>query len=285
MAITSKKIKIESADNGMIFFYVTTKHSTCKFTDYGAQVLAFKVDGDELLWVSEKSYFEPPKAIRGGIPVCWPYFGAPKTAGDVAHGYARINQWDIAEISDIDNDKVKIVMTLDSKKLPDWCNFLMLSLEIVVGETLQMNLKTVNNGNKDFELSQALHTYFNVSNIADIEISGLEDTEYFDALANTTVRQNGVITFNSEVDRVYLDTDKTCTLIDRNRNYQVQIKKSGSQSTVVWNPWIDKSKRMADFEDDEYLSMVCIETVNAKRDSRILKSGESHTLHLEIAKK
>ena len=120
---------------------------------------------------------------------------------------------------------------------------------------------------------------------SNVAVLGLEDTDYFDSLVGKICRQSSAIGIAKEVDRVYLDTDATCTLSDKGKPYQVQISKSGSRSTVVWNPWIAKSIRMADFGDEEYLNMICIETTNAKSDSRILKVGETHTMSLEISKK
>lgn len=282
MNIASNKVQIKTNENGMQFFHVATDDSTCIFTNYGAHIISFAVNGNELLWVSEKSFYQQGKAIRGGIPVCWPYFGAAEIAGEPAHGYARLNEWEVQEITDIADGRVKAKLTLNGSKLPDYCKNLTAELEIIIGKTLQVSLTTFNRGNYDFKLSQALHSYFNVSNISNIEVKGLEDTEYFDSLTNQTLRQQGAITFDSEVDRVYLDTEAPCTLVDKNKSYQLQITKSGSASTVVWNPWIDKARRMADFGDDEYLNMVCIETVNAKTDSRILKANTSHTLKLEF---
>ena len=285
MAITAKNVKIETNENGLQIFQVKTAESICKFSNYGAHVISFSNNGNELLWVSEKSYYQSGKAIRGGIPVCWPYFGKAPIDGEPAHGYARLFAWEVLEISDTENGEVFVRMQLDCAKLPAVYQNLELQIEFLIGKTLKINLTTTNVGDKDFVLSQALHSYFSVNDINKVHVAGLEDTDYFDSLTGKICRQSGLIEVAAEVDRVYLDTEKDCTLIEGDKPYQVIIKKSGSASTVVWNPWIDKSIRMADFGDDEYLNMICIETVNAKSDSRILNPSQSHTLSLEIMKK
>lgn len=285
MAITAKNVKIETNENGLQIFQVKTAESICKFSNYGAHVISFSNNGNELLWVSEKSYYQSGKAIRGGIPVCWPYFGKAPIDGEPAHGYARLFAWEVLEISDTENGEVFVRMQLDCAKLPAVYQNLELQIEFLIGKTLKINLTTTNVGDKDFVLSQALHSYFSVNDISKVQVAGLEDTDYFDSLTGKICRQSGLIQVAAEVDRVYLDTEKDCTLIEGDKPYQVIIKKSGSASTVVWNPWIDKSIRMADFGDDEYLNMICIETVNAKSDSRILNPSQSHTLSLEIMKK
>ncbi|MBQ9788903.1 MAG: D-hexose-6-phosphate mutarotase [Lentisphaeria bacterium] len=285
MNIESKNVVIENTESGLRIFHVITANSKCSFSNYGGHILSFASDGDELLWVSAESNFEFGKAIRGGIPVCWPYFGAAPIDGAPAHGFARLLEWDVCSIIDLPDGRVEVKMSLDSSKLPEFCNKLALSMTIVIGKTLQVSLTTCNQGSSDFTLSQALHTYFNVSYIGNVAVLGLEDTDYFDSLVGKICRQSGAIGIAEEVDRVYLDTDATCTLSDKGKPYQVQISKSGSRSTVVWNPWIAKSIRMADFGDEEYWNMICIETTNAKSDSRILKSGETHTMSLEISKK
>ena len=285
MAITSKNIKVETNENGLQIFQVTTADSICKFSNYGAHILNFASNGDELLWVSEKSYFQSGKAIRGGIPVCWPYFGKANDDTAPAHGYARLSEWEVLEISDTENNEVFVHMRLDCSKLPTCYQNLEVQIEFIIGKTLKINLTTTNMGTQDFILSQALHSYFAINDISKVQVAGLEDTNYFDSLTGKICRQNGLITINSEVDRVYLDTEASCSIIEDGKPYQITVNKSGSASTVVWNPWIDKSIRMADFGDTEYLNMLCVETVNAKDDSRILNPNQSHTLSLEIMKK
>lgn len=255
----------------------------------GAHVLSYQKAGSEdILWVSEKSYMEYGKPIRGGIPVCWPWFGPhPDSARKLpSHGLARISVWEVKEKSECPDGSSKLVLTLPGSRLPDEFAALDAELEIIVGSTLKMNLKTTNNGEKDFSLTQALHTYFNVEDCTKLHVEGLDNTAYIDKVDGGAEKmQNGDVRIGEEVDRIYMDTTADCTLVDEISNRKVEISKKGSTSTVVWNPWIKKSIAMPDFGDDEYHTMICVETVNAGKDVIVLKKGESHTLAMEIAEK
>lgn len=286
MNIQSKNVIVSFDKGDMQFFEVKTANSTALITNYGAHVLSFKdAQNHEVLWVSEESYFEKGKPIRGGIPVCWPYFGASIVANEPAHGYARIIDWEVEEVCDLANGEVKLVFSLRGSKLPVNYQMLSATMEIIVGKTLKMKLTSYNNSTKELKLTQALHSYFNVSDIANIKVTGLENTTYFNSLDGSEYLQNSEITINEEVDRVYLNTDKTCTLVDSAKTYKLEIAKSGSLSTVVWNPWIAKAQRMVDFGDEEYHNMICIETTNAKSDARILMANSNTVIALEISTK
>ncbi|MBR2509324.1 MAG: D-hexose-6-phosphate mutarotase [Lentisphaeria bacterium] len=255
----------------------------------GAHVLSYKkANSEDILWVSDKSYMEFGKPIRGGVPVCWPWFGPhpDKERKLPSHGLGRIAVWDVIEKSECADGSSKIVLSLPGKRLPDEFSALDAELEIIVGSSLKMNLKTTNNGEKDFNLTQALHTYFNVTDCEKLHVEGLGNTAYIDKVDNGAEKmQSGDVRIDQEVDRIYMDTTAACTLVDEVSNRKVEISKSGSNSTVVWNPWVKKSIAMPDFGDEEYHTMICVETVNAGKDVIVLKKGESHTLAMEITEK
>lgn len=255
----------------------------------GAHVLSYKkANSEDILWVSDKSYMEFGKPIRGGVPVCWPWFGPhpDKERKLPSHGLGRIAVWDVIEKSECADGSSKIVLSLPGKRLPDEFSALDAELEIIVGSSLKMNLKTTNNGEKNFNLTQALHTYFNVTDCEKLHVEGLDNTAYIDKVDNGAEKmQSGDVRIDQEVDRIYMDTTAACTLVDEVSNRKVEISKSGSNSTVVWNPWVKKSIAMPDFGDKEYHTMICVETVNAGKDVIVLKKGESHTLAMEITEK
>ena len=145
---------------------------------------------------------------------------------------------------------------------------------------MTLELTTTNKDNKSFEITQALHTYFNVSDISHVTICGLDKKPYLDALAMQKKVQSGDVVFNQEVDRVYQEVDGVITLKDGTKT--LHVKNQGSKSVVVWNPWIEKTKRMSGMEDDAYKSMACIESANAFDDARVIKPNESHTLKAEV---
>lgn len=255
----------------------------------GAHVISYqKANSEDILWMSDKSYMEYGKPIRGGIPVCWPWFGPHPDAERKlpSHGLGRIAIWDVKEKTECPDGSSKLVMTLSGSRLPDEFSALDAEIEIIVGSSLKINLKTTNNGEKDYALTEALHTYFNVADCTKLHVEGLKNTAYIDKVDGGIEKmQTEDVRIGEEVDRIYMNTVAACTLVDEVTNRKVEISKKGSTSTVVWNPWVKKSIAMPDFGDEEYHTMICVETVNAGKDVITLKKGESHTLSMEITEK
>lgn len=255
----------------------------------GAHVISYqKANSEDILWMSDKSYMEYGKPIRGGIPVCWPWFGPHPDAERKlpSHGLGRIAIWDVKEKTECPDGSSKLVMTLSGSRLPDEFSALDAEIEIIVGSSLKINLKTTNNGEKDYALTEALHTYFNVADCTKLHVEGLKNTAYIDKVDGGIEKmQTEDVRISEEVDRIYMNTVAACTLVDEVTNRKVEISKKGSTSTVVWNPWVKKSIAMPDFGDEEYHTMICVETVNAGKDVITLKKGESHTLSMEITEK
>ncbi len=269
--------------NGLICISVTNAFARSEIYLHGAHVASFIPEGgQDVLWMSKSSYFESNRPIRGGIPVCWPWFGAHLTnETKPSHGFARLAGWDVLETTMQENGSTQITLGLVSsmQTLQIWPYEFELKSIITVGEKLEIELITINQNGSPIEISSALHSYFNISNIANITISGLENGHYIDSLdENKEKIQDGQITFDREVDRVYINTEDACTIADPGMNREIIVDKNGSRSTVVWNPWIDKAQRMPDFGDDEYSNMVCVETTNALNDMITIYPGGQHSL-------
>ena len=264
---------------------VNNKYASAEIALHGAHIMSYVPAGEKpVLWMSGSSYFQPDKPIRGGIPICWPWFGGhPSDKNKPSHGFARLVDWHIAEISSRQNGTL-IALRLTEKGIPE--NFrefnFEIKLEVLVGRELQVALVIVNTGKEKISFSAALHTYFNISDIAAVAVEGLEDCKYLDTLDHIFKTQRGKITFNAETDNVYLNTEATCIIDDPSFARRIRIAKSGSKSTVVWNPWAEKSKRMPDFGDEEYHNMLCVETVNAENDARVIAPAEKHSLKVII---
>ena len=268
------KANVEKIEIGGIpAFRIETEDATAVVSPYGAHVLSYVVGEDDLLWVSGKSNFVEGKAIRGGIPVCWPWFGSAATP---AHGLARISMWNMEPVRDEADGSATVTMTLEK-------NGLAAKMVINIGRALTLNLTTVNNGAEPVKLTEALHTYFNIADINQVQILGFEDCDYFCSLAKVTEKQSGSITFDKETDRIYYAGSRIAVIDDPVLERQIRVERFGSDSAVVWNPWIDKSAAMADFGDDEYPGMLCIEAANAGDDAKILAPGASHTLGTRIS--
>ena len=263
-------------ENGFEYIEVQNSLAQAKIALQGAHIFEFKSKHD-LLWLSESSPFEHGKAIRGGIPLCWPSFG-DNNPSLAQHGFARTSMFELINTDETQEGITKLTLRLkDSESsLAIWDYHFELNLMITISDTLTLELQTINKETKPFTLTQAFHTYFNISDIADVKVSGLEEKPYFDALDKKTKHQDGVITFDKEFDCVYQEVNKTISLKDKYA--EVQIVAKGSASTVVWNPWIKKTARMSGMKKDAYKEFVCIETANAYEDFKILNPKESHTL-------
>jgi D-hexose-6-phosphate mutarotase len=236
--------------------------------------------------LSGESRYEPGKAIRGGIPISWPWFADhPSDSTKPAHGFARTSLWKVTGTQHISTDETEITMVLNESpgthKL--WDYSFDLELKVLVGAELSVVLKMTNTGEEAFTVTSAFHSYYNVGNITQVEIHGLEDTEYIDKVDKyTKKRQSGPVTIAGETDRIFLDTETECIIKDLKLNRNMRISKSGSKSTVVWNPWSDKSQKMGDLPDDGYKNFVCVESANAGPDINELAPGEQHELGLKI---
>ncbi len=277
--ITQKK-----TTTGFEYIEIQNKSATAKVALQGGHLFHYQQrDKKPLLWLSDKSLFQTGKAIRGGIPLCWPWFGKPSTDSTLPqHGFARISVFELLESSEPDEETTELLLQLRSstETLTLWPYQFQLLLHITIGPALTVSLTTRNCDTESFTITSALHSYFAVSYISYVSIEGFNQTEYWDALTGETKTQKGTIRISEEVDRVYQKTSSPFLLLDRDRT--IMIVTEGSNSAVVWNPWKDKSMKMADMEDDAYNSMLCIETANAREDVRTLAPNEEHTLQLTI---
>ncbi len=254
----------------------------------GGQVLTFRPhhDPNPVLWLSGLASLNPNKPIRGGIPVCWPWFGSHSTdPNKPAHGFARTVVWILSETKVTADGATQIVLSLENHESirPLWPYPFQLQIVITIGAELQVELITHNTGNQTFTLGEALHSYFNVSDVTQISIHGLENSQYIDTVVQLEGEpETGPIQIKAETDRVYLNSTADCLLKDPGFNRQIRIKKTGSQTTVVWNPWIEKAARLGDLGYQNYLRMVCIESANAANNIVTVAPGDEHRLQTVI---
>jgi len=270
--------------NGFSYIEVKNSSAEAKIALQGAHVFDYKrVDEEDgLLWLSEVSDFEIGKAIRGGVPICWPWFGFNENRSLPQHGFARISMWEFVSAKEEGENSSSLTFRLNHNEqtLKMWRYRFELELSVTISHKLTMELKTTNLDCESFVLTQALHTYFNISHISDAFVKGLDKKPYLDALTSKDELQEGDIYFNQEVDRVYQRVESEVVLKDKNR--EIRIKNGGSSSVVVWNPWIEKTKRMSAMKEDAYKHFVCIESANAFDDRKVLKPKESHTLRADL---
>ena len=268
-------------DNG--FEYIELKNSfvSAKIALQGAHLFEFRRSNEEdLLWLSDISSFEYGVAIRGGVPICWPAFGMnnPTLA---QHGFARTSLFELVSVNENDTSTEVILSLCSSDETQKLWNYKFeLEVKFIFSETLNIELKTKNIDTKEFVITQALHTYFSISEISDAVVKGLINRPRFDALREKTFLQKTDITFEEEFDSVFQKVDEKILLEDKNR--VISITNEGSSSVVVWNPWIEKGSKMSGMRADAYKEFVCIESANAYEDFRTLKPNEEHILKVNI---
>ncbi|MDH4870892.1 D-hexose-6-phosphate mutarotase [Pseudomonas sp. BN515] len=282
----------------LVCWRVHTRHGELLMAQQGAQVLSYQPHGEEpVIWLSGQAAYQKGKAVRGGVPVCWPWFGDLRRnpaeiqgmhqGGPIcpAHGLVRERDWTLLGI-DSEGPAVRLDFALDTaaEPLPGWPHAAELKLSILMDEQLRMTLSTRNTGDRPLAISQALHSYFAVSDIQGVEVEGLDDCRYIETLEDWQERkQKGSVAFRGETDRIYLETPRRMAIVDRAWKRRILLEADGSASAVVWNPWIDKSRRLSQFAEDAWKGMLCIETARVMDDFLVLRPGEEQQMVLNIS--
>jgi glucose-6-phosphate 1-epimerase len=239
------------------------------------------------LFLSPQSLFAAGKAIRGGVPIIFPWFGARSDGKPgPAHGFARTSEWTVESTTQREDGRVEITLALSendaTRELFDGA--FRLRFRVTVGSELEMELETSNQGKTPFTFEDALHTYLAVGDVQRASIFGLENTTFIDKTDGFKRKKLGSepMRIAKETDQVHLDTRAICTVWDPVWDRRITIEKSGSASTVIWNPWSEKSKGMSDMAADGWKQMLCVETANAADNAVLLAPGASHKLSAKI---
>lgn len=262
---------------------VRTARSVAEVYDYGAHVWSWVLDGSPVLWRSAESVFEHGRALRGGVPICWPWFG-PGRSGNLtpAHGFARISEWTLTGMVELP-EATTLTYVLTPADAPEalpgesWT----VTYEVRVGDDLELALTVANSGETAFSYEVALHTYLAVGDARQVTLSGLDGASYFDKVTGRRELQAGDITISAETDRVY-DRSGEVVVTDPVLGRRLRITTEGAADTVVWNPWVAKSAAMADFGDDEWPGMLCIEAGNVSESAVTVEPGASATLRYAV---
>jgi D-hexose-6-phosphate mutarotase len=283
-------VRLDNGRGGLPRILVDTGACTAEIYLHGAHLCRWQPRSQPhpVLWMSEKSRFESGAPIRGGVPICFPWFG-PK-AGDPAapvHGVARVNSWTLdSAATDPDGTvRLRLGLVCGPGESPHVPHSLVLAFEVRFGLALSMALSVTNPGEAPVTFEEALHTYLAVRDVRQASVAGLQGATYIDKVDGGTrkTQAEDVITIGAETDRLYLDTASTVTLTDPGFGRSIRVAKTGSRSTVVWNPWVAKSRAMPDFGDDEWPGMICIETANAAVNAVTLPPHASHTMTATLA--
>lgn len=258
---------------------IDNHHANALISVYAGQLLSYRPAGEayDLMFLSDKAYYQPGKAIKGGVPVCWPWFGPdPEDRGRPAHGFVRNRMWQVIATESCADGATRVTLGLSDN--PDtqaiWPQSFQLSLIMTVGDSLTLELVTRNVGEQDFVISQALHTYFAVGDIAQTLVLGLEGTRYLDKVDGGAAKtQGGVVGISEEVDRIYTHAPSQLAIKDKSLARRINITASGCHTAVVWNPWDRIAAEMADLNDNDYQRFLCVETVNAAGDVVTVPAG------------
>ncbi len=285
----SERLLFREMEKNLTCIVISNPYAEALISLYGGQIVSFKPKNEvDLLYMSPLSNFKIGKAIRGGIPICFPWFGPhPTDQSKPQHGFGRLMTWEVVQALELQSGETEITLKLGASDETKeyWANDFVAELIILVGKKLSVSLKITNQGTAPFDYSCALHSYYRVSDIANISIAGLIKTPYYkhgepgDFLQNTPE-----LVFNQMEDRHYYNTEETCFIEDTTYNRTIRVSKSGSKITTVWNPWIENCASISDLPDNGYRSFVCIEAVNSFGNSITLNPGESHktAAYLEI---
>ena len=266
---------------GLQLLIVDNHHAHSTISLHGGHVISFmpKRDHRPRLWLSKKAILDAKHPIRGGIPICWPWFGAHSSDTRYpSHGYVRNQPWHIVDCQDTKTETV-VHLQPQSCRGEGFAGQAQLTLVIKVGSELSIQLVTHNIGQVDFTYNGALHSYFKVDDIRRCELKGLEG-DYQDKLQNYALCHTPrPYQFSGETDRVHLATPHELRIVQNAGN--TDILSSGHDSIVVWNPWSANSKAMADMANDGYKNMLCVET--AITQGQVVSPGQSHSLQQIIA--
>ena len=268
---------------GLVVAVVENQAASAQIALQGAQLMRWSPGAEQpVIWLSDAARFEPGKSIRGGVPVCWPWFGPhPSEAGFPAHGYARTVLWEVLTTEALSPLQTRLVLRLVETDATRawWPHDTPVECHITVGEALELELVTRNAGSEPVTIGEALHTYFQVGDVERVQVLGLEDGEYLDKVDGFRRKtQSGPVAISAEVDRVYVNSPGACVISDPVLQRRILIDKRGSESTVVWNPWIEKAAKMGDLGDAGYRHMLCVESGNAADNLVDIAPGEQHRL-------
>jgi glucose-6-phosphate 1-epimerase len=282
-------ITLREGPNGVAVAEVRNRQARASIALQGAQLLSWtpRRQEHEVIWLSPAARFGEGRPIRGGVPVCWPWFGPhPSEPSFPAHGFVRTAPWEIIEARALGNGASRLGFRLVKTETAEvfWPHSSPVELYIEVGEELEIVLVTRNAGSSPITVEEALHSYFKVSDIRRVRIHGLDGCLYIDKTAHgQRKRQFGPLVFSGETDRIYLDTTTDCVIDDPGLNRRIRIGKQGSRSTVVWNPWIEKSAELDDLEENGYAAMVCVESANTADNRVTVPPGGEHRLSVRYS--
>ena len=257
-----------TTENGLQYLNIHHPKAQAKISLFGAHLIEFiPAQQDPLIWLSDTAVFDGKRAIRGGVPICWPWFGPAEDTTLPAHGFARNSLWQLANVqADKDSCTIQLSLSDTDQTRAIWPFKFQLTAEFIIAETLTINLITHNTDNREMPYGGALHSYLPISDTSAISIHGVTEKE---------------LRIAEEVDQVFDVFAEHITIKDRQAHRDIQVTNTGNNAVVVWNPWQERAKAFTDMPDDGYKTMLCIESAITK-PKVMVAAGEQHTLSTKI---
>jgi len=279
--------EVAEGNGGLPDVRVTTSAAAGEIYLHGGHVTSWKPTGQQdVLFVSAHSLWANGHAIRGGVPICFPWFGDKE--GDAhapAHGFVRTKSWQLESI-ETSGDAVTVTMFTESDQSTKkwWPADFRLAHRATFGPELVLELLMTNTGSTSLRFEEAMHAYHRVGDVTQARVSGLDGVAYLDKTDSYREKtQHGDVVIESETDRVYLNTQHALDLRDSALQRRIQIAKENSLSTVVWNPWIEKGSELSDLGEDQWKQMLCIETSNVGKFAVELGPGQQHIMKAVVS--
>jgi glucose-6-phosphate 1-epimerase len=293
---TKKKLKLHNHvlltydEHGLEYLEIDNPLASARIALQGAHLMEWKLkfQTQPIFWMSSNARFIKARSIRGGIPICWPWFGAhPTDSTFCPHGFARVIPWRVVDVDATATGATRVILEMqetdEAKRQLSYPYAL--TLTVTIGRRLRIDLATTNKAAHPFVIGEAFHTYLNVSDIANVKIKGMQDSVYADKVRNyQRFVEHGELSFDGEFDRVFINHSSDCQVHDSGFNRIIHVSKSGSNTTVVWSPGAEKASQMSDMgEPDEWRQMVCVETTNALENMVVINPGRTHVLSVEYS--
>lgn len=263
------------------FISLSNKLAECKISLWGGNIVSYlpKNEEQDVFWLGDFNKFDNTQAIRGGVPICWPRFGEEELNSKFPrHGFARISNWNLKNVF-VDDSKMEVELSL----IPDekYNINVTVNLFIKITDKLEYHLETINNGDELFEFSEALHAYFNIGSIDEIDIKGLSNHQYKNSLDGKDYTWKDNLKIKGEFDAAFTNHTGVVEIVDTSLNRTISIEKEGSNTTVVWNP----NKDYVEMSEGQYKKFVCIEPSNQGNSFVSLKPKEKHRISMKIQAK
>jgi len=278
--------RITAGNGGLPRVSVSGPAATAEIYLHGAQLTSWCPAGvEDVIFLSKQSQWAAGRAIRGGIPVCFPWFrnkaDDPKAP---SHGFVRTKAWQLDSVERLgDAVRVSLSTSSDEGTRAWWPYDFHLVHRVTIGAELTQELVMKNTGSTGLRFEEALHTYYRVGGADAVRIRGLDGVAYLDNMdGNREKRPLGDIAFTAQTDRAYLDTTHPVEIVDPILRRRIRLEKQASLTTVVWNPWSTGAQSLSDLGDDEWRTMACVEASNIRAFAVDLEPGQQHSMQTLI---